>query len=151
MNDWGGTSAKQTIKLVNYLKNNYNIDKNRVFAKGYFAGGETMSLVMGIQPFHLLDIYIVQQTLMELYIFIRCRKTYLLLIGENDEYYGSTTLINTYNQIISLYKQKGLDEDTLSRLITFNVKDSNYFTSKGVNNQHGGCGYLFCKDELIMN
>ena len=66
LNDWGGTSAKQTIKLVNYFKNNYNIDKNRVFAKGYFAGGETMSLVTGIQPFYLIDIYTVKQALMEL-------------------------------------------------------------------------------------
>ena len=65
-----------------------------------------------------------------------------LLIGESDEYYGSTTLVNTYNQISSLYKQKGLDEDTFSRLITFDIKDSNYFFLKGVNNQHGGGGYF---------
>ena len=74
-----------------------------------------------------------------------------LLIGENDEYYGSTALVNTYKQISSLYKQKGLGEDIFSRLITFDNKDSNYFSSKRANNQHGGGGYLFCKDELIMN
>ena len=66
LNDWGGTSAKQIIELAHYFKNNYKIDKNRVFTEGYFAGGETMSLVTGIQPFYLIDIYTVKQALMEL-------------------------------------------------------------------------------------
>ena len=50
LNDWGLTSARQTIELVHYFKDNYNIDTNRIFAEGYSGGGETMSIAMGIEP-----------------------------------------------------------------------------------------------------
>lgn len=74
-----------------------------------------------------------------------------LVIGENDEYYGSATLINTYNQINNLYKQKVLDEQTISKLVTLDVKNNGYFSSSRITNHHGRGGYLFCRDENIMN
>lgn len=50
LNDWGETSAEQTIVLTEYLLDAYHIDPNRVYANGYSGGGETMSLVMGMRP-----------------------------------------------------------------------------------------------------
>ena len=55
LEDWEETSANQTIALIEYFKSNYNIDK--VFASGYSAGGETMSLVMGKRA-DLIDRYL---------------------------------------------------------------------------------------------
>lgn len=46
LNDWGETSANQTIALVEYFLKHYNIDRARVYANGYSGGGETMSIVM---------------------------------------------------------------------------------------------------------
>ena len=66
LNDWDGTNAKQTIEFIHYFKNNYKIDKNWVFTEGCSTREEALSLIMGIQPFYSLDIYIVQQALMEL-------------------------------------------------------------------------------------
>ena len=43
LNDWGETSARQTIALTEYLLEAYNIDPDQVYAKGYSGGGETMS------------------------------------------------------------------------------------------------------------
>ena len=43
LNDWGKTSAEQTIALTEYLLAHYNIDPDRVYANGYSGGGETMS------------------------------------------------------------------------------------------------------------
>ena len=50
LNDWGETSARQTIALTEYFLSAYNIDKSKVYAEGYSGGGETMSLVMGMRP-----------------------------------------------------------------------------------------------------
>ena len=41
LEDWGETSANQTIALVEYFLSHYNIDQ--VYAEGYSGGGETMS------------------------------------------------------------------------------------------------------------
>lgn len=38
LSDWGETSANQTIALVEYFLENYNIDESRVFAEGYSGG-----------------------------------------------------------------------------------------------------------------
>lgn len=40
LSDWGETSANQTIALVEYFLENYNIDESRVFAEGYSGGGQ---------------------------------------------------------------------------------------------------------------
>lgn len=50
LNDWGETSARQTIALTEYLLGHYNIDQKQVYAEGYSGGGETMSQVMGMRP-----------------------------------------------------------------------------------------------------
>lgn len=50
LSDWGETSARQTIALVEYFLCHYNIDPEKVYAEGYSGGGETMSQVMGMRP-----------------------------------------------------------------------------------------------------
>lgn len=44
LNDWGETSADQTIALVEYFLEHYNIDQEKVYASGYSGGGETRSI-----------------------------------------------------------------------------------------------------------
>ena len=39
LNDWGETSAEQTIALTEYLLGHYNIDRGQVYASGYSGGG----------------------------------------------------------------------------------------------------------------
>lgn len=152
LSDWGQTSAKQTIELVHYIKDNYNIDKNRIFAEGYSGGGETMSLVMGIEP-DLFTRYLHCSASFDgnINVLWHSKVPVYLAIGRNDEYYGSETLINSYNKIFNQYKENGLDESQISKLVTLDVKDSEYFKSVGVNNEHARGGYLFSRDESIMN
>ena len=50
LNDWGETSADQTIALVEYFLQQYHIDTSKVYGNGYSGGGETMSIVMGKRP-----------------------------------------------------------------------------------------------------
>lgn len=50
LSDWGETSARQAIALVECLMEEYTIDKNAVFLEGYSGGGETLSQVLGMSP-----------------------------------------------------------------------------------------------------
>lgn len=50
LNDWGQTSAEQTIALTEYFLSHYNIDPDQVYLHGMSGGGETASLVMGMRP-----------------------------------------------------------------------------------------------------
>lgn len=50
LNDWGETSANQTIELVEYFLKHYKINPARVYIDGYSGGGETLSIVLGKRP-----------------------------------------------------------------------------------------------------
>ena len=50
LNDWGVTSAEQTIVLTKYFLASYPIDPKRVYIDGYSGGGETLSLVLEREP-----------------------------------------------------------------------------------------------------
>lgn len=151
LNDWGETSARQTITLVEYFLENYNIDSSRVYANGYSGGGETMSLVMGMRP-DLFTAYLHcssrwdgdYQTLVD------SRTPVYLAIGESDEYYGSAPTQQAYDEMHRRYEQAGLSEDEIDKLLVLDIKPTSYFTQQGVHNQHGGGSALFAHDEAIM-
>ena len=50
LDDWGEESADDTIELVEYFLNNYNIDKSKVYISGASGGGETLSIILGKRP-----------------------------------------------------------------------------------------------------
>ena len=71
------------------------------------------------------------------------------VIGESDEYYESEPFKEAYQQIHELYKEQGLSESEIDKLVVLDVKDKDYFEGTPVTYQHGG-GYLFCRDKEIM-
>ena len=50
LDDWGDTSAEQTISLVEYFLEHYTIDPANVYINGYSGGGETLSLILEKRP-----------------------------------------------------------------------------------------------------
>ena len=50
LEDWGETSANQTVALVEYFLVEYNIDRSKVYGNGFSGGGVTMSQVVGKRP-----------------------------------------------------------------------------------------------------
>lgn len=149
LNDWGTTSANQTIALIEYYKENYNISK--VYANGFSGGGETMSLVMGNRA-DLIDAYLHVSSKWdgEYDMTVKYRVPVYFFIGESDEYYSSTPTKNAYNTLHSLYEKEGLSKEEIDKLLILDIKDKEYFTSKGMNNQHAGGG-LVAHDKEIMN
>lgn len=150
LDDWGETSANKTVELVRFLIEYYNIDTSKVYANGYSGGGETMSLVLEKAP-ELFTAYLHCSSKWDgdYAAVVENRVPIYFAIGENDEYYGSEPTKIAYEEIQDLYKKQGLSESEIDKLLVLDVKNHEYFTSKGVNNEHGGGG-LFAQDETIM-
>lgn len=151
LDDWGETSARQIIALVEYFLSAYNIDEEKVYGEGYSGGGETMSLVMGMRP-ELFTAYLhgSSQWAGDVDTMVEGRTPVYLAIGENDEYYGSEPTKEAYDRIYQRYKQEGLTEEEIDALLVLDIKEADYFESQGIFNQHGGGGTLFSHDEEIM-
>ncbi len=150
LSDWGETSADQTIALAEYFLEQYNIDRDQVYANGYSGGGETMSLVLEKRP-ELFSAY--------LHVSSRWDGDYepvaeqrlpvYLAVGQGDEYYGSAPTQQAYDELYRLYRQQGLSEEEIDGLLVLDIEEHDYFTQRNVSNEHGGGG-LFAYDEEIM-
>ena len=150
LEDWGETSADQTIALAEYFLANYNIDESRVYAEGYSGGGETMSRVMGKRP-ELFTVYLQCSSQWDgaYEPVVESRTPVYIVVGESDEYYGSGPSEEAYENLYGLYREAGLSDEEIRELLVLDIKDAEYFESQGMTNQHGG-GNLFAADEDIM-
>lgn len=150
LNDWGETSADQTIALVEYLLKEYNIDTGKVYANGYSGGGETMSLVLGKRP-DLFTAYLHVSSKWDggYEAVVRQRLPVYFAIGKNDEYYGSGPTQKAYDTFYGLYEEQGLTKEEIDDLLVLDIKEHNYFTERNAPNEHGGGGF-FAFDEEIM-
>ena len=142
LNDWGETSADQTIALAEYFLEQYNIDRGRVYASGYSGGGETMSLVLGKRP-DLFTAYLHVSSKWDgaYEPVIEQELPVYLAIGRNDEYYGSEPTLEAYHALYALYEQKGFDKEKIDSLLVLDIKEHEYFTQRGISNEHGGGGF----------
>ena len=151
LDDWGEESANDTIELVEYFLNHYNIDKSKVYISGLSGGGETLSLVLEKRPeLFTSALYVSSQWDGKYDKLIEAKTPLYMVIGENDSYYGSAKTKNAYNDMYKLYKQSGLSDEEIDKILVLDVKPHEYFTSKGYSDEHAGCN-LFAYEEDIMN
>ena len=150
LNDCGQTSADQTIELTQYFLTHYFINPSKVYINGYSGGGETLSLVLAKQPeLYTAALMCSSQWDGAYEPVVEMKTPVYFVIGESDEYYGSEPFKEAYQQIHELYKEQGLPESEIDKLVVLDVKDKDYFEGTPVTYQHGG-GYLFCRDKEIM-
>ena len=150
LDDWGETSANMTITLTEYFLDHYNIDRGRVYLHGMSGGGETGSLVMGMRP-ELYTRYLMTSSQWDgnLSVLADAETPVYMAIGEDDSYYGSSSLKEAYKKLRKLYKNKGLSEDEINTLVILDIKEQDYFTEAGFTDQHMG-GFVFAHDKSIM-
>lgn len=151
LEDWGETSAEQTIALTEYFLDHYNIDPNAVYLEGYSGGGETGSLVMAMRP-ELYTAFVIGSSQWdgELEPLAEARIPVYMAVGEDDSYYGSEPLRNAYQQLVALYVAQGLSQAEIDDLVVLDVKPQEYFSERGYSDQHAGGGALFPHDDAIM-
>ncbi len=150
LDDWGEKSADMAILLTEYFLANYNIDESKVYLHGMSGGGETGSLVMGKRP-ELYTAYLMTSSKWDgdLEVLAKAETPVYMVIGEEDSYYGSSSLKNSYANLHELYEKKGLTDDAIDRLLILDVKNAKYFIDRGYKDQHMG-GASFAYEEDIM-
>lgn len=150
LNDWGQTSADQAIELTQYFLTHYRIDSSKVYINGYSGGGETLSLILAEKPELFAAALMCSSKWDGAYEpVVEAKTPVYFVIGESDEYYGSTPFKEAYQKIHDLYEEQGLSENDIDKQIVLDVKGKDYFEGTPVTYQHGG-GYLFCRDKEIM-
>ena len=151
LNGWDEESADETIALVEYLLSAYNIDKSKVYIEGYSGGGETASIAVSKRP-DLFTAYlqVSSQWDGEYESVAKAHLPVYIAIGRDDEYYGSGKSQSAYNTLYNLYKQQGLTESEIDKILVIDIKEREYFTSRNVDSEHGGGG-LFAEDKDIMS
>ena len=151
LSDWGKTSAQQTIVLVKWMLRAYAIDRQHVYLEGYSGGGETLSLVMGMEPgLFRRTLFCASQWDGDLGALADARVPIYMAVGESDEYYGAGPATQAAHELEDIYRSHGLAETEIEHLVTLDVKPSSYFSASNVTNQHGHGGSLFCRDPQIM-
>ena len=150
LEDWGETSANQTIALVEYFLSHYKIDTSKVYVNGYSGGGETLSLVLGKRPELFTRALMCSSQWDGKYEpLVKAKTPVYFVIGEKDEYYGSAPFKKAYKKLHDMYQKQGLSNKEIAEILVLDVKGSSYFAGTGITYQHGG-GYLFCRDKKIM-
>lgn len=152
LEDWQEKSANQIIELIEYFLKHYSIDSSKVYANGYSGGGETMSIVMGKRP-DLFAAYLHCASKWDgnYEILIRSETPVYIVIGENDEYYGSQSSKQTYQDLYERYKNKGLSDKQINTLLILDLKATSYFERRGVTHQHESGSQLFAQDKKVMS
>lgn len=151
LNDWREQSANDCIALVEYFLENYNIDKSKVYISGLSGGGETLSIVLEKRPeLFTSALYISSQWDGDLENLSKAKTPLYMVIGENDSYYGSTKTKNAYNNLHKLYEEQGMSNEEIDKILVLDVKNHEYFTSKGYSDEHMG-SIAFAYEENIMN
>ena len=69
--------------------------------------------------------------------------------GENDSYYGSSSVRETYEKLVSLYKEMGFSEEQIDRLVVLDLKDQAWFDERGIRDQHGGGGSFAYEADIM--
>lgn len=97
LNSWDMASARQAVALTRRIMGCYNIDPGKVYLEGYSGGGETGSLVMELAP-ELFTAYLLVSSQWDgdLAPVVESRTPVYMATGENDSYYGSDDLRETY-------------------------------------------------------
>lgn len=151
LDDWGEESANDTIALVEYFLNNVNIDESKVYISGASGGGETLSIVLGKRPeLFTSALFISSQWDGDLNVLANARTPLYIVIGENDSYYGSENAKNAYNSLYEMYENQGLSQDQINDILVLDVKQHDYFSSRGISDEHAGLG-IFAYDEDVMS
>lgn len=139
------------MALTRYFLEHYNIDPDKVYLNGYSGGGETGSLVMEYAPeLYTAFLHCSSQWDGDLKPLIEAETPVYMATGENDSYYGSSSVRETYDELVRLYREKGLTDDQISGLVVLDLKDQAWFDERDIKDQHGG-GWYFAHEEDIMN
>lgn len=152
LTDWGETSARQAIELTEYFLENFSVDKNRVYAAGYSAGGETMSQAVSMRPdLYTAYLHSASQWDGEFTPIAANGVAVYIFMAQGDEYYGSGRARDAYNGLHDAYMDAGWTEEKIDDVLQVQIPNESWFAQRGITgNYHGGANVVF-EETSILN
>ena len=150
LTDWGETSAAQANELTEYFLENFPVDRSRVYAAGYSAGGETMSRAVSLRPdLYAAYLHGASQWDGEYAPLAENGVAVYIFMAEDDEYYGSDRAWDAYDNLCAAYCEAGR-EDQIDDLLRIQTPDRDWFAERGFTGYyHAGGNLLFREDEIL--
>lgn len=149
LTDWREKSARQSVELTEYMIENFSVDRSRVYAAGYSAGGETMSRAVSLRPdLYAAYIHGASQWDGEYEPLAEEGVAVYIFMGENDEYYGSQKAQMAYDNLRAAYEKAGYSETEIDALLRLEIPDNAYFNAMGIYSYHGGGIVLFDREDI---
>lgn len=151
LTDWGETSARQAIALTEYFAETFSVDKSRIYAAGYSAGGETMSRAVSMRP-DLYAAYLHGASQWDgTYAPIAAHQVAVyLFMAEDDEYYGAQRARDAYAGLYEAYREAGLSDEAIAQHLQVEIPDKAWFRERGIlSNYHGGGNLLFQEERIL--
>lgn len=152
LTDWNKTSANQAIELTEYFINNFSVDQSRVYAAGYSAGGETMSLAVSMRP-DLYAAYLHASSRWggEFRPIVEYGIAVYIFMAEDDEYFGSQRAFDAYEGLYTAYINAGWNEDGIDDVLQIQVPDTAWFAERGVTEDYHGGGNTVFEETSVLN
>ena len=133
LDDWDEQSASDVVELTEWLLDAYSIDADHVYLSGCSGGGETISIVLGTRPeLYRRALHTISRWDGDIETLTAAEVPVYMAIGENDDYYGSGSAREAYEEIRAAYRAHRLSEERISELVVLDVKPTSYFTERGL-------------------
>lgn len=150
LTDWGAKSARQAVELTEYFLDHFSVDRSRVYAAGYSAGGETMSQAVSMWPdLYAAYLHGASQWDGDYAPLAEERVSVYIFMAENDEYYGSQRARDAYNNLRTAYENAGITSDEIDQLLQIEVPGNEWFNQMGIYNYHGGGNVVFDQKRIL--
>lgn len=149
--DWTQNSADQVIALTEFLLRTYEIDPERVYIEGYSYGGETLSYVMGTRPeLYRAALHCASQWNGDLQALAAAQVPVRFVLGDSDAYYSVENAQRVVAALQQLYREAGLSDEEIGRLVSLDVKSAPYFDVWWYEDQHGTGSALMARDPEVL-
>lgn len=145
LTDWHETSAKQAIELTEYFISHFSVDTKRVYAAGYSAGGETMSLAVSMRPdLYAAYLHGASQWDGDYAPIVQNGVAVYIYMAKSDEYYGSAKAQEAYDKIYRAYEAEGWDAQDINNVLKLEIPEDSFFNEQGLyHNYHGAANVVF--------
>lgn len=152
LTDWHETSARQAIELTEYFLENFPVDKSRVYAAGYSAGGETMSQAVSMRPdLYAAYLHGASQWDGEYAPIAQNGVAVDIFMAQGDEYYGPQRAREAYEGLHAAYVEAGWSEEKIDSVLRIQTPDEAWFAERGVTGNYHGGGNVVFEEESILN
>ena len=128
------------------------MDKSRVYAARYSAGGETMSQAVSMRPdLYAAYLHGASQWDGEYAPIAQNDVAVDIFMAQGDEYYGPQRAREAYEGLHAAYVEAGWSKEKIDSVLRIQIPDEAWFAERGVTGNYHGGGNVVFEEESILN